>query len=141
MATWVVRSKTRPCSQGYGPRHCAIPKQRSHTLVSLGLVAEALFPELLLPDASRETDAWLVLFTRHSDWLTATTSYSQRWATEGSYRDVQGAWDGQHGWDLEPVLARLTEAVEVPEWLSCALLAVVPWLGWLLEGGIPGFGL
>jgi hypothetical protein len=45
MATWVVRSKTCPCSQGYGSRHCAIPKQRYHTLVSLGLVAEALFPE------------------------------------------------------------------------------------------------
>ncbi len=45
MATWVVRSKTCPCSQGYGPRHCTIPKQSYHTLVSLGLVAEALFAE------------------------------------------------------------------------------------------------
>lgn len=65
------------------------------------------------PDASRETDAWLVLFTSHADWMTATTSYARRWAIEGSYRDVQGAWDGQHGWDLEPVLMRLTEAVTV----------------------------
>jgi hypothetical protein len=32
-------------SQGYGSRHCAILKQGYHTLVSLGLFAEALFPE------------------------------------------------------------------------------------------------
>jgi hypothetical protein len=29
-------------------------------------------------------------------------------------------------------LARLTEVIALPEWVSCALLAVVPWLGWLL---------
>lgn len=83
------------------------------------------------PDASRETDAWLVLFTSHSDWLPASTSYSRRWATEGSSRDVQGAWDGQHGWDLEPVLARLTEAVAVERvvglWALGAL--VQTWVG------------
>ena len=45
MATWVIRSKTCPCSQGYGLRHYAIPKQGYHTLVSLGPIAEALFPE------------------------------------------------------------------------------------------------
>jgi hypothetical protein len=65
------------------------------------------------PDASRETDAWLVLFTSQADWLTATASYARRWAIEGSYRDAQGAWDGRHGWDLESVLTRLTDAVTV----------------------------
>jgi hypothetical protein len=50
MAIWVVRSKTCPCSQGYGSRHFAIPKQEYHTLVSLILVAEALFPEGLFSE-------------------------------------------------------------------------------------------
>jgi hypothetical protein len=83
------------------------------------------------PDASRETDAWLVLFTSHPTWLAATTSYARRWATEGSYRDAQGAWDGQHGWDLEPALARLTDAVVVERvvglWALGAL--VQTWVG------------
>lgn len=34
-------------------------------------------------------------------------------AAEGSYRDGQGGWDGRHGWDLEPVLSRRTDAAEV----------------------------
>ena len=83
------------------------------------------------PDASRETDAWVVLFSSHSSWLAATTSYARRWATEGTYRDAQGAWDGQHGWDLEPVLARLTDAVVVERvvglWALGAL--VQTWIG------------
>jgi hypothetical protein len=83
------------------------------------------------PDASRETDAWLVLFTSHTDWMTATTSYARRWAIEGSYRDVQGAWDGQHGWDLEPVLTRLTDAETVERvvglWALGSLLQT--WVG------------
>jgi hypothetical protein len=82
-------------------------------------------------DASRETDPWLVLFTSWPDWLAATTSYARRWATEGSYRDVQGAWDGQHGWELEPVLVRLTAAVAVERvvglWALGALIQT--WVG------------
>jgi hypothetical protein len=65
------------------------------------------------PDASRETDAWVVLFTSHPTWLVAVDSYRRRWATEGTYRDAQGGWDGRHGWDLEPVLARLRDAAHV----------------------------
>jgi hypothetical protein len=61
------------------------------------------------PDASRETDAWIILFTSLTGWRAATSGYRRRWATEGSYRDAQGGWDGQHGWDLEPVLARLAD--------------------------------
>jgi hypothetical protein len=59
------------------------------------------------PDASCETAAWVVLFSSHSSWRGALDSYRRRWATEGSYRDAQGGWDGRHGWDLEPVLTRL----------------------------------
>ena len=83
------------------------------------------------PDASRETDTWLALFTSHVDWMTATTSYARRWAIEGSYRDVQGAWDGQHGWDLEPVLTRLTDAATVERVVGLWALGnlVQTWVG------------
>ena len=54
---------------------------------------------------AQQTDGWLILFTSHTDWLPACTSYTTRWATEGSYRDAQGGYDGQHGWDLEPTLS------------------------------------
>lgn len=68
------------------------------------------------PDASAETDAWVILFTSHpgpSCVPAATGSYRLRWGTEGSYRDAQGGWDGQHGWDLEPVLTRARAAGHV----------------------------
>lgn len=70
------------------------------------------------PDASAETDRWVILFTSHPGPATtcqpaATGSYRLRWSTEGSYRDAQGGWDGQHGWDLEPVLTRAHDAGQV----------------------------
>jgi hypothetical protein len=83
------------------------------------------------PDASPETDGWLVLFTSHPAWLAASTSYGRRWAIEGSYRDAQGGWDGQHGWDLEPALRRLREPLAVERvvglWALGTLLQT--WLG------------
>ena len=57
-----------------------------------------------------QTDGWVLLFTSHPTWLAASRSYARRWATEGSYRDAQGGYDGQHGWDLEPTLAREPDA-------------------------------
>jgi hypothetical protein len=65
------------------------------------------------PDASPQTDAWVALFSTHADRLAATTSYGRRWATEGSYRDGQGGWDGRHGWGLEPSVARLADPAAV----------------------------
>jgi hypothetical protein len=83
------------------------------------------------PDAARQTDPWVVLFTSHPTWLAAVRSYDRRWATEGSYRDAQGGWDGQHGWDLEVTLARLTDATVVERvvglWALGAL--VQTWVG------------
>ena len=83
------------------------------------------------PDASRQTDPWVVLFTSQPTWLAAVRSYDRRWSTEGSYRDAQGGWDGQHGWDLEGTLARLTEAATVERvvglWALGAL--VQTWVG------------
>jgi hypothetical protein len=83
------------------------------------------------PDAARQTDPWVVLFTSHPTWLAAVRSYDRRWATEGSYRDAQGGWDGQHGWDLERTLTRLTDAVVVERVVGLwALGAVVQtWVG------------
>lgn len=65
------------------------------------------------PDASPETDAWVILFTSHTTASAASGSYRLRWATEGRYRDAQGGWDGRHGWDLEPVLTRTRTATHV----------------------------
>ena len=58
---------------------------------------------------AQQTDGWVVLFTTHAAWLDACRSYARRWATEGSYRDAQGGYDGQHGWDLEPTATRETD--------------------------------
>jgi len=83
------------------------------------------------PTTARQTDPWVVLFTSRPSWLAAVRSYGQRWATEGSYRDAQGGWDGQHGWDLEPTLARLTDPLVVERvvglWALGAL--VQTWVG------------
>jgi hypothetical protein len=83
------------------------------------------------PATAGQTDPWVVLFSSQPTWLAAVRSYGQRWATEGSYRDAQGGWDGQHGWDLEPALARLTDRVTVERvvglWAFGAL--VQTWVG------------
>jgi hypothetical protein len=83
------------------------------------------------PDAARQTDPWVVLFSSQPTWLAAVRSYDRRWCTEGSYRDAQGGWDGQHGWDLEVTLARLTDPVTVERvvglWALGAL--VQTWVG------------
>jgi hypothetical protein len=78
-----------------------------------------------------QTEAWMVLCTTQPTWRAAVASYRRRWATEGSYRDAQGGWDGQHGWDLEPVLTQARTAVQaeavVGVWALGALLQT--WLG------------
>jgi len=56
------------------------------------------------------TDPWRALCTTHTTWRDAVRTYRKRWATEGSDRDAQGGWDGQHGWDLEGVLAEAGDA-------------------------------
>jgi hypothetical protein len=78
-----------------------------------------------------ETDSWVALCTTHATWQAAVVSYRRRWATEGSYRDAQSGWDGQHGWDLEPVLSRARRAAQVEHvvglWALGALLQT--WIG------------
>jgi hypothetical protein len=55
----------------------------------------------------------LVLCTTLPTWQDAVCTYRLRWATESSYRDAQSGWDGQHGWDLEPVLTQARTAGQV----------------------------
>lgn len=78
-----------------------------------------------------ETDGWVVLFTSHATWRAAGASYRRRWATEGSYRDAQGGWDGQHGWDLESVAAGLPSATRVAQVVGLWALGAVlqTWVG------------
>jgi hypothetical protein len=77
------------------------------------------------------TDHWVVLFTSHAEPLRATASYAARWATEGSYRDAQSGWDGQHGWDLEPVVRAAESAARVERVVGLWALGclVQSWLG------------
>ena len=86
------------------------------------------------PDASAETDGWVILFTHYplgQAVRAAPASYRRRWPTEGSYRDAQSGWDGQHGWQLEGVAARQRTAERVEHlvglWALGALLQ--SWVG------------
>jgi len=72
-----------------------------------------------------ETDPWMALCTTHPTWREAVRTYRKRWATEGSYRDAQGGWDGQHGWDLEPVLAEAADAGRAERLLGLWALGVL----------------
>jgi hypothetical protein len=58
-------------------------------------------------------DEWLVLFTTRMDPLEALDQYGRRWAIEGTYRDLQGGWDGQHGWHGDRVIVGCSDAREV----------------------------
>ena len=78
-----------------------------------------------------ETDSWVVLFTSHGTWRAAAASSRRRWAAEGSYRDAQSGWDGQHGWDLEAVAARLPAGAPVAQVVGLWALGTVvqTWVG------------
>ena len=73
----------------------------------------------------------MALCTTLPTWQDAVRCYRLRWATAGSYRAAQGGWDGQHGWDLEPVLSQARTAGQVERivglWALGALLQT--WLG------------
>ena len=113
------------------PAHQANPGGLRHRGIQAARRATHLTHKHRRPDKSRETDEWIVLFTTHSSAQAAQAAYRQRWAIEGSARDVQGGWDGRHGWDLEPTMAGLTTAPRVDA--LCGLWAVgtliQTWLG------------
>lgn len=81
--------------------------------------------------AAQQTDGWVALFTSHPTWLDASRSYTRRWTAEGSYRDAQGGYDGQHGWDLEDTLTRLTDPAVVDRVFGLWALGtlVQAWIG------------
>jgi hypothetical protein len=94
------------------PRHQANPgsqRQRERRQAARRREIAGKHPERRAT-AALQTDGWVALFTSHAAWLDASRSYTRRWATEGSYRDAQGGYDGQHGWDLEPTVAREPDA-------------------------------
>jgi hypothetical protein len=86
--------------------------------------------------SAEQTDGWLILFTSHTDWLAGSRSYTRRWSAEGSYRDAQGGYDGQHGWDLEDTLTRLTDPAVVDRVFGLWALGtlVQSWIGHQLGG-------
>jgi len=97
------------------PRHQANPgsaRHRRRQQVARQREVRGKHPERRTSSAE-QTDGWLILFTSHIDWLPASRSYTRRWSTEGSYRDAQGGYDGQHGWDLEDTLTHLTDPAVV----------------------------
>jgi hypothetical protein len=120
------------------PRHQATPgsaRQRRRQQVARQQEVRGKHPTRQTSSAE-QTDGWLILFTSHTDWLPASRSYSRRWSTEGSYRDAQGGYDGQHGWDLEDTLTRLTDPAVVDRvfglWALGTLLQ--SWIGHHLGG-------
>jgi hypothetical protein len=74
-------------------------------------------------------DEWLVLFTTRPDPLEALRQYGQRWAIEGTYRDLQGGWDGQHGWHGDTVIERWETAEAVDALVGLWALATLVQIG------------
>jgi hypothetical protein len=76
-------------------------------------------------------DEWLVLFTTEPEPTVALRHYGMRWPIEGTYRDAQGGWDGQHGWNYDAVVVRRASAAEVDALTGLWALGtlVQTWLG------------
>jgi hypothetical protein len=123
VAVWPAHQRTAASQQSRAARHAARVRTRRYRYASV-----------------TETDPWVALCTTHTTWPAAVRSYRRRWATEGSYRDAQSGWDGQHGWDLEPVLTQARTAGQVERvvglWALGALLQT--WLGAQVAHGPDG---
>jgi hypothetical protein len=76
-------------------------------------------------------DEWLVIFTTEPEPELALRHYGMRWPIEGTYRDAQGGWDGQHGWNYDAVVVRRASAAEVDALTGLWALGtlVQTWLG------------
>jgi hypothetical protein len=89
--------------------------------------------------AAPASDGWVVLFSTHAVGWGAALSYRQRWSLEGTFRDLQSGWDGQHGWGLERLLQHWGPAGAARErlvGLSALGLLLQCWVG--EELGSPG---
>jgi hypothetical protein len=78
-----------------------------------------------------ELDRWVILFSTQATVRGAQASYRRRWPTEGTYRDAQTGWDGQHGWDLPRVAAALPTAEAVARLVGLWALGTLlqSWIG------------
>jgi hypothetical protein len=76
-------------------------------------------------------ESWVLLFTTEPTVIAARNRYRQRWPIEGTYRDAQSGWDGQHGWGLDRLVPPLAtpEAVERVVGLWALGLLVQSWVG------------
>lgn len=76
-------------------------------------------------------EPWVILFSTEPTGAAARTRYRQRWPIEGTYRDAQSGWDGQHGWGLDRVVPTLptAEAVERVVGLWALGVLVQSWVG------------
>ena len=115
------------------PQHQANPgsaRQRRRQQVARQQEVRGKHPERRA-SLAEQTDGWLILFTSHADWLSASRSYTRRWSAEGSYRDAQGGYDGRHGWNLEDTLERLTDPALVDRVFGLWALGtlVQSWIG------------
>lgn len=113
------------------PAHQANPGGLRHRAAQAARRRAHLAHKHRRPDASVETDEWVLLFTTQPTAQAAQTAYRGRWAIEGSFRDSQGGWDGQHGWDLESTMAALATAGPVDALLGLWALGTLlqTWLG------------
>lgn len=62
---------------------------------------------------STPRDEWLAMFTSEADPRGTLEHYGMRWPIEGTYRDAQGGWDGQQGWNYDLVVVTRATAEEV----------------------------
>ena len=80
-------------------------------------------------------DDRLALFVLGADPFEALRWYGRRWAIEGTFRDLQGGWDGQHGWHFDAVVATCTTEAEVDRLTGLWALATLVQLGLGLSSG------
>jgi hypothetical protein len=111
------------------PEHQANPGSLRHRAQRAARRAQHAASKHAGPASPYET--WVILFTTQPTTMAARQSYRQRWPTEGTYRDAQSGWDGQHGWGLDRGVSALAtpEAVErvVGLWALGTLLQ--SWVG------------
>jgi hypothetical protein len=83
------------------------------------------------PATTPDLEAWVLLFTSLATWRAAATGYRRRWPLEGTFRDAQGGWDGQHGWHLDAAAARHEDAAAVEAVVGLWALATLlqSWVG------------
>lgn len=81
--------------------------------------------------AASPFESWVILFTTEPTTIPARNAYRQRWPIEGTYRDAQSGWDGQHGWGLDRVVPTLATPAAVSRLVGLWALGglVQSWVG------------